>query len=217
LGRKTLTLQKWLVKWEEPCDEDGLWGQDAGKQCGRAQGMSRSCRTPFNLLNDWQFYLEDQTEGMVQSIQSLVSSIRADDGMPIIRNHINDIVAVVGKVVTSTETAMSQAGNSILRDRGESIIRKLSDCRTKLLEVNSQGVNIRDPALLKDFTNKLPPLAFEIARETKVIFSHARYLVHAGTDKACFRNWYERLMISTTKEGMLTRIISDNTSHRLLV
>src|SRR5579862_22943 len=107
---------------------------------------------------------------MVQSIQALVSSIRADDEMPIIRNHINDIATVVGNVVTSTETAMGQAGNSILRDRGESIIRKLSDCRAKLLEVKSEGENIKDPVVLKDFTNKLPPLAFEIARETKVRF-----------------------------------------------
>ncbi|KAH0562286.1 hypothetical protein GP486_003017 [Trichoglossum hirsutum] len=124
-------------------------------------------RTQDSNVEDLKFYLEEQTEGMVQSIQSLVSSIRADDGMPIIRNHIADIAIVVGKVVSSTEVAMGQAGNATLRDRGGSIVRKLSDCRAKLLEVNSEGENIREPALLKEFTNKLPPLAFEIARETK--------------------------------------------------
>ncbi|KAI9773145.1 MAG: component of the polarisome [Geoglossum simile] len=132
-----------------------------------ATKMGYGVRTQESNVEELKFYLEDQTEGMVQSIQALVSSIRADDGMPIIRNHINDIATVVGNVVKSTEAAMGRAGNSILRDRGESIIRKLSDCRAKLLEVNTEGENIKDPAVLKDFTNKLPPLAFEIARETK--------------------------------------------------
>jgi G protein-coupled receptor kinase-interacting protein 1 C term len=145
--------------------------------------MSKSRENLYNLLNNLQFYLEDQTEGMVQSIQALVSSIRADDGMPIIRKHINDIATVVGNVVTSTETAMGQAGNSILRDRGESIIRKLSDCRAKLLEINSEGENIKDLAVLKDLTNKLPPLAFEIARETKVRFQTTCQAFRAGPDK----------------------------------
>jgi hypothetical protein len=65
---------------------------------------------------------------------------------------------------------MGQGGNSTLRDRGEPTIRKLSDCRAKLLEFNSEGESITDPAVMKEFTNKLPPLAFEIARETKVCF-----------------------------------------------
>ncbi|KAH0543559.1 hypothetical protein FGG08_002120 [Glutinoglossum americanum] len=134
---------------------------------GPAVKIGYGVKTQESNVEELKFYLEDQTEGMVQSIQSLISSIRADNGMPTIRNHINDISAVVEKVITSTETAMSQAGNSTLRDRGEPIIRKLSDCRAKLLEVNSESENIRDPSLLKDFTNKLPPLAFEIARETK--------------------------------------------------
>ncbi|EEH10955.1 conserved hypothetical protein [Histoplasma capsulatum G186AR] len=52
-------------------------------------------------------YLEDQTEGVVQSIQALVSSIRAEpDDMSVISTHINAISDVVGKVISATESAM---------------------------------------------------------------------------------------------------------------
>ena len=119
--------------------------------------------------------------------------------MPIIRNHISDIATVVGKVVTSTETAMSQSGNAILRDRAEKIVRKLSDCRAKLLEASAEGENIGDPALLKDFTNKLPPLAFEIARETKVfLFSSVIHRLFESMSNDCGigigadRRWYRQ-------------------------
>lgn len=115
-----------------------------------------------------QIFLEDQTEKLVGSIQSLVSSIRAEDAMGTIRTHINDIAHVVGKVVRSTEGTMSQSDLAALQDRGEPIIDKLSNCRARLLQANEDSVQIRNPASLREFTKQLPPLAFEIARETKV-------------------------------------------------
>ncbi|KAI9821120.1 MAG: component of the polarisome [Pycnora praestabilis] len=124
-------------------------------------------RTKNKEVEDLKVYLEDQTEGLVHSIQSLVSSVRADLGMRTIRGHMNDIAMVVQNVVASTETAMNQSGSTALRDQSEPIVRTLADCRTRLLAVSADGEEIRDPTLLKEYTNKLPPLAFEIARETK--------------------------------------------------
>lgn len=115
-----------------------------------------------------QLYLEDQTEGLVQSIQALVASIRAGDEMAAIRSHISAISAVVGNVVSSTENAMNKPDmNPALRERVFPVVQTLSSCRDRLSEAGAEGEDIASPAELRDVTNKLPPIAFEIARETK--------------------------------------------------
>jgi hypothetical protein len=143
-------------------------GQVNGKPQSSTLKMGFGMREQDSEIEELKIYLEDQTENLVQSIQALVGSIRGGDGMHSIRDHIEDIASVVGKVVDSTETAINSTGNPSLRDRGEPITRKLSDCRARLLNAGVDGENIRDAPAMKEFSNKLPPLAFEIARETKV-------------------------------------------------
>ena len=105
----------------------------------------------------------------------MVSSIRANAGMSLIRDYISDIAGIVANIVSWTRTGIEEARNpslqAALRERGEPVISKLSDCRALLLNANVEGERISDPALLREFTNKLPPLAFEIARETRVSHS----------------------------------------------
>ncbi|OJD27271.1 hypothetical protein ACJ73_01340 [Blastomyces percursus] len=146
-------------------------------------------------LEELRLYLEDQTEGVVQSIQALVSSIRAEpDDMSAIRTHIDAISAVVSKVIDATESAMTRQqqqhqrqnhqrsnsnndnqnttdlninNNTILRDRAGPIIRILSECRDKLAEAGAQGIQAMSVSEMREVTGKLPPIAFQIARETK--------------------------------------------------
>lgn len=119
-----------------------------------------------------KLYLEDQVEELVQSIQALVTSIRANAGIPVIRDYINEIAGILGNVVSWTGSAMEEARSpslqAALQEQGEPILSKLSDYRTLLLNANAEGERISDPASLKEYTNRLPPLAFEISRETKV-------------------------------------------------
>lgn len=70
---------------------------------------------------------------------------------------------------------MSSTGNSSLRTQGEPIIRKLSNCRIRLLDAGGRGREIaaegRDDdegeQIWRQWNQTLPPIAFEIARETK--------------------------------------------------
>jgi hypothetical protein len=111
----------------------------------------------------------------VQNIQSLVSSIRSEAGITAISYQITSIATVVGKVVSSTETTMSTTGNGPLRAQAEPILRKLSTCRRRLIESGEKGRGIADEAREDDegertwrqWNQSLPPIAFEIARETK--------------------------------------------------
>jgi len=104
---------------------------------------------------------------LVRSIQSLVGSIRAEDNPAIIKEHLNDIASIVGQVVAKTQHTTSETDSHSLRDRAEPIVLRLAGCRAKLLDASVEGDGIRDATTWKDFTKKLPPLAFEVARETK--------------------------------------------------
>lgn len=112
---------------------------------------------------------------MVQNIQSLVSSIRSEAGISAISTQINAIADVVGTVVSSTETAMSSTGNGVLRTQGEPIVRKLAGIRQRLIDAGKTGRDIADEGrddeegerAWRAWNQSLPPIAFEIARETK--------------------------------------------------
>lgn len=111
----------------------------------------------------------------MQDIQSLVKSIRAEAGITAISSQITAIADVVGKVVSSTETAMSSSGNAPLRTQGGPILKELSSCRQRLMEAGERGRAIADEGREDDegerewraWNQSLPPIAFEIAKQTK--------------------------------------------------
>ncbi|TVY32244.1 Protein SPA2 [Lachnellula subtilissima] len=138
-------------------------------------GLGFGIRTNDNDVEELKIYLEDQTAMLVQNIQSLVSSIRSEAGIGDIATQIAAIADNVGKVVSSTETAMSSTGNAMLRSQGEPILRKLSNCRQRILDAGELGRDIADEGrddeegdqAWRAWNQSLPPIAFEIARETK--------------------------------------------------
>ncbi|KAI0468500.1 hypothetical protein F4859DRAFT_517053 [Xylaria cf. heliscus] len=130
-------------------------------------------------LEDLKIYLEDQTAVMVQTIQGLVGSIRSDAPIQQINEEITSIAEVVGKVVAETETS---------RIAGE-MLERLSACRQRLLEAGDHGKNLAARGLGENdrewrmWTQTLPPIAFEIVRETKELVQRIdRLLSPAGED-----------------------------------
>jgi G protein-coupled receptor kinase-interacting protein 1 C term len=112
-----------------------------------------------------QLYLEDQTDSLVRSIQSLVGSIRNGAKVGQIRTHISTIAKVVGDVVNATEEALPTSPS--LRGQVEPIVRNLAKGRSRMMTAGAESEGLKDKAQTKEFMSKLPPLAFEIARETK--------------------------------------------------
>ncbi|KAL1966579.1 hypothetical protein VTN77DRAFT_3990 [Rasamsonia byssochlamydoides] len=130
--------------------------------------LSYGMRPQDSELEELKLYLEDQTEGLVQTIQALVASIRAGDEITSIRSHISAISEVVGNVVSSTENALNKPDrNPALRERVAPVVQTLANCRNRLSQAGAEGEDISNPAQLREVTSKLPPIAFEIARETK--------------------------------------------------
>lgn len=126
-----------------------------------------------NRNEELKIYLEDQTAMLVQNIQDLVSSIRSDGTIEQISSEIGGIAEVVGKVVAET----GRSGNGDLTTR-------LATCRDRLLEAGDRGRELassessdRDWTM---WTQTLPPIAFEIARETKELVQRVDRLVLGG-------------------------------------
>ncbi|OBT91934.1 component of the polarisome [Pseudogymnoascus verrucosus] len=126
-----------------------------------------------NEIEDLKIFLEDQTAFLVQMIQSLVSSIRSDNGVDAIIGELASIAAVVEKVMSATESSMDGRSDAAaqLRQEAEGIVRKLEACRERVLDAGERGAELaREQATdaeWKVWTQGLPPVAFEIARETK--------------------------------------------------
>lgn len=150
---KALTLNKGLPSGPAPLTNGYKQQQQQQQQ-----------QAAVNRTEDVRIYLEDQTALLVQTIQNLVQLIRTDDAsIDAIEDEINNIADVVGKVVSETDSL--QTG---MTDR-------LRVCRERILEAGDQGMDLAADG--KDagtrewrmWTQTLPPIAFEIARETKEI------------------------------------------------
>ncbi|KAI0105993.1 hypothetical protein F4814DRAFT_81092 [Daldinia grandis] len=130
-----------------------------------------------NTNEELKIYLEDQREIMVQTIQGLVGSIRGDAPIQQISEEITSITDVVGKVVAETEAS----GN------GSDMTDRLAACRQRLLEAGDRGKDLAARGLGENdrdwrmWTQTLPPIAFEIVRETKELAQQIDSLVVSPT------------------------------------
>lgn len=119
-------------------------------------------------LQELKLYVEDQTDSMVQSIQALVAGIRSEQGLHAIETHASAISDVVGRVVSATENLIHErSGDIALRETSEPFVQTLDECRGRLMNTVAEGHNAASPESLREVTNQLPPIAFEIARQNK--------------------------------------------------
>ena len=134
-----------------------------------------------------QAFLEEQTDGLVQSIQALVGSIRAEDDAVTIKNHINEIASILGGVVSESQQTLSEIDNRALREQAKPTVDTLADCRAQLLDASVDIDKLNDATSWKEFTKMLPPLAFKIARETKELVQKLDQVGIMGDDDDDFR------------------------------
>jgi chemotaxis regulatin CheY-phosphate phosphatase CheZ len=125
---------------------------------------------------------------MVQQIQALVASIRAEDNLQSVQTHVAAISDVVANVVSATEHLMRERSEDIsLRQASEPVIAALDQCRGRLAATASEGEDAASPEQLRELTNKLPPIAFEIARQTKDLVQRLENTMAAADEEDDFR------------------------------
>ncbi|KAK0632994.1 hypothetical protein B0T14DRAFT_533283 [Immersiella caudata] len=172
---------------KRPMSRGGAFGNGAMNSNGNGAGYSAmnknlppapnglyGGRRQDNRTEDLKIYLEDQTAVLVQTIQNLVQLIRNDADIRQVTEEIDTIADVVGQVVSETEA---------LGSSGVELVRRLSSCRERLIEAGKRGTDLAAEG--KDtksrewrmWTQTLPPIAFEIARETKELVQRVDQLV----------------------------------------
>ncbi|KAJ5574277.1 Spa2 homology (SHD) of GIT [Penicillium hispanicum] len=152
-------------------------------QNGFTNGYNYGASQEDHELQELKLYVEDQTDGMVQSIQSLVASIRAEQGLHTVEANVSAIGDVVANVVSATENLIhDRSGDVALRERSEPVVQTLDECRGRLMGTAAQGHNATGPDQLREVTNQLPPIAFEIARQTKELVQRLDSLAHGDED-----------------------------------
>ncbi|KAL6876673.1 hypothetical protein J3F83DRAFT_414004 [Trichoderma novae-zelandiae] len=104
-------------------------------------------------------YLEEQNGLLIPEIHTLVNFARADGDIGQISTQVSSINGFVDTIVS--ETRRYGRGNMVAR---------LSECRDRLVQANRRGQEMAasqvDEREWKAWSLMLPPIAFEIARET---------------------------------------------------
>jgi len=130
-------------------------------------------------LEDLKMYLEDQTDGLVQSITFLVDSVRKNDVMPNIQSHMTNISTAIDNIVNSVDRTGNELSSyqATLMEKVTPMASNLQDYREQLLQASYSSPEE------KDFIQQLPPLAFKIARETKELVSRVM-AIEAGPERS---------------------------------
>ena len=122
-----------------------------------------------------QTYLEDQNALLIPDIHNLVNCARADGDIRQISTHVDSINGIVGKIVS--EVQKNGRGN---------MVDRLRDCRDRLIEAYRRGQEMADSEVeekeWKSWTQTLPPIAFEIAREAMELVETMEELTASSQD-----------------------------------
>lgn len=127
------------------------------------------------MANRDQLYLEDQNAVLVSEIQNLVGTVRGDANIRQITAEIGSISTVVGKIITETQA----------NGYGE-MVPQLAHCRARLLEAGDRGEDMANIGIdtnateWRQWTQTLPPMAFDTARETRELVQQIDRIVNPG-------------------------------------
>ncbi|KAF7553632.1 hypothetical protein G7Z17_g3505 [Cylindrodendrum hubeiense] len=159
------------------------------KSNGMANGMGYPAAVPSALninghgahqqdnraAQDLKIYLEDQTAVLVSDIQNLVSTVRGDANIRQINAEIMSISDVVGNIITEMQSnGYSEA------------VYQLAECRVRLLEAGDRGEDMANIGTNTNsnewrmWTQTLPPISFDTAREAKELVQWADRLANPG-------------------------------------
>ncbi|KAK4059399.1 hypothetical protein Trihar35433_10860 [Trichoderma harzianum] len=124
-------------------------------------------------------YLEDQNALLIPDIHNVVNCARADGDIRQISTHIGSVNGIVSSIVSETQKY----------GRGNLVVR-LSDCRDRLVEANRRGQELADSEVeekeWRSWTQALPPIAFEIAREAMELVETVEELAAASQEEDDF-------------------------------
>ena len=128
-------------------------------------------RSADNEADELKSIVEDQMDALVQSIQSLVDSIRSSQDAQTVRAEMHEMISIFANVVNETKHTASTTTDKVLLEQINPVVKVFGGLNKRLLDIGTEADSITDAAKWKEFAKKIPPMAFEVARETKELVS----------------------------------------------
>ncbi|GAA5918784.1 hypothetical protein JCM1841_002734 [Sporobolomyces salmonicolor] len=125
-------------------------------------GLRGSDRDPEEL----RAYIENQTEAIVHSIQSLLSAIRSGAQGSQLNENLTQIITIVSSIVAISKEALPDHS----RSEGDAILQDLTDHCDKLSEMQSQsdgGAGHQGAAFTKQTKQAMASASFGVAKSLK--------------------------------------------------
>lgn len=110
-----------------------------------------------------QSYIENQTEAIVHSIQSLLSAIRSGAQSSELNENLTQIITIVSSIVAISQEALPDRA----RDEGDSILQDLTTHCDKLSEMQSQAAGAGPDAFTKQTKQAMAAASFGVAKSLK--------------------------------------------------
>ncbi|GAA5917079.1 hypothetical protein JCM6882_009488 [Rhodosporidiobolus microsporus] len=147
--------------------EAGGYGEqmNGGQDEYRSPGLSRSERNPEEL----RAYIENQTEAIVHSIQSLLSAIRSGAQGSELSDNLTQIITIVSSIVAISQAALPPHA----REEGNAILDDLTTHCDKLSEMQnaSHGGGNGADAFTKQTKQAMAAASFGVAKHLKALNS----------------------------------------------
>ncbi len=101
-----------------------------------------------------------------------------------IRSNIVKIVRTVDNVQAAAAKGSEEPTSyqSEWRAQTTLILDNLEDCKVQLLQASNELMSYENHPSAKEFTQKLPPLAFQVARETRELVRRVQGIKAGGDD-----------------------------------
>ena len=105
----------------------------------------------------------------MESIQVLIEAIRREESISSIRNNIERIASTVEAVLGASERGGQEPSSYRNEWQAQTgpVQNNLEDCKNKLLQAGDESQKYNGSTPAKEFTQGLPPIAFQVARETR--------------------------------------------------
>lgn len=112
-------------------------------------------------------------------MQVLVGSVRDEDPIPVVRNHANGILDSIDLILAAAEGGMETPTTfqTDFTKHVEASYNKLSQLKIQLEQAVEASAQHDGKPSAKEFTQRLPPLAFQTAREAKDLVAKADAVV----------------------------------------
>lgn len=121
-------------------------------------------------------------DSLVHSIQALVDSIRSNKDVSTVKADMHEMISIFATVVDETQHTSGSSADQALLGQIRPMEQTFAGLNRRLLDSIAEGESIHDAGRWKEFTKRIPPMAFEVARETKELVSRLDALALGAED-----------------------------------